>query len=310
MKKATIVIPTYNSTQFIEKCLSSVFAQEFDDFDVMVIDNNSLDHSVQLLKKFPVQVLEMNKNYGWAGGNNIALRETKTPYVALLNIDTIVDKMWLHQLIELADSNPQVGAVSSTILEYGDYPKIVSGYPLFFDIESGLIVVATPTNEDKVVSFVPGTAMLLNLETLGAEAYFREDFFMYHEDVEFSLRVLSRLKCKLMFSGKSVVWHDSKQSFSNPLTCNLAIRNLFWCLTKYQTRREYISSLTNYTIQFARLYPFYRQFYPLRYPLAILKNMLYSVGILMKKNDCSSVRNLLEEVNQPVRDVQSFNFVF
>jgi len=152
--------------------------------------------------------------------------------------------------------------------------------------------------------------MFMNLQTLGQEAHVREDFFMYHEDVEFSLRVLSKIRCKLFFSGKAIIWHDSKQSFKDPLTCDLAIRNLFRCLVTYQTKKEFILNQINYWRAFSRLYPFYRQYYPKRYPFAVFKNILHSVCLLAEKRNEDTVREILKEINHPIKYNQSFSFIF
>jgi len=152
--------------------------------------------------------------------------------------------------------------------------------------------------------------MLMNLQTLGKEAYFREDFFMYHEDVEFSIRVLSKLGCKLFLSSKAIIWHDSKQSFKNAMTCNLAIRNLFYCLVKYQNRKEFVLNQVNYWRTFTKLYTFYRQYYPVRYPLIVLKNITRSLLLLLEKNNQNSARGVLEKINQPIKNNQSFSFIF
>ncbi len=269
----TVVLLTYNSSKYIDKCLKSIERQSFDNFDVLIVDNNSKDDSIDKVNTFMgnphFKILANDENLGWAGGNNYAIKNIKTKYAVLLNIDTIVHEDWLKNLVEFAESKENLGAASSSILELKDYPKVTEGFPLHFELDKGLITSAQRTNENVEVSFVPGTAMLLNLPALGKEAYFRDDFFMYHEDVEFSLRVSN--KYQLYYCGDSIAWHDSKQSFSNPRTCKLAIKNLFTCLVEYQSSRDFYKNYFSYLKSYLKYFSFYSRFYPVLYTYYFLK---------------------------------------
>jgi len=266
----TIITPVLNGEKYIKTCLDSVFAQSYKNFEVVIFDNGSQDKTVEIAKSYPVKIIENKSNIGWAKANNLCIKQAKTKYVFLLNIDTILDSDCLKNLYDFAESKECLACVSPRIVEYSDFiqGKIGKGYPLAFDIKGGLIKAYSIDSEWTEVSFVPGTALFANLENLRWNLYFREDFFMYHEDVELSLRILTTTNLGLYFLNSAIVAHDSKQSFSKTSTCKLALRNLFTCLTIYQGRKEFFKNYGMYIKNLFKMYAgFYRQYYPFAYPI-------------------------------------------
>lgn len=308
----TIVLVIYNGGKYIKNCLDSISLQTYHDFKILVVDNHSTDNSLDLLSKYKVdEWIRNEENLGWAVGNNIGIAHTKTKYALLLNIDTILAPDCLAQLMKCAKQNPDAALVSPSILEYKDYPKSQVGYPLLFDLKNGLIRAAIPTNEIQEVSFVPGTAMFVNLELLGEEAYFVDKFFMYHEDIELSLRILSKPNLKLFFCPASYVWHDSKQSFSKESTCRLALKNLFKCLIEFQSNLDFIKHYPNYINNLVKNYSFYKEYYKLVYPINSIKYSLLSLVWLFTPRRRFNVKERIEMINEQVlAKGEKFNFIF
>jgi GT2 family glycosyltransferase len=120
--RATVVIVNYNGEHLLGPCLAAVRAQTTPahDFDVVVVDNASVDQSVALIEReHPwVRVIRSDRNYGFAGGNNIALRQLDTEFAVLLNTDTTVERDWLAALLARFDDDAdgRVAAVTSKIL--------------------------------------------------------------------------------------------------------------------------------------------------------------------------------------------------
>jgi hypothetical protein len=110
----------YNGRTLIGPCLDAVFAIDFpvDDFEVIVVDNNSHDNSVSYIrKKFPkVKLVVSKKNEGFTGGNNIDYQHAKGKYIVLLNSDTEVEDGWLRALVNKAEENHKTGIVQSKLL--------------------------------------------------------------------------------------------------------------------------------------------------------------------------------------------------
>lgn len=119
-----VLILNYNGRAHLTYCLPSVLATEYPDFHVLLIDNGSDDDSVAFARAhYPhVEVIENERNLGWAAGNNVGLRralDRRVAYVALLNDDMRVDPRWLTHAVAVAEANPLIGIVGfDTIGEY------------------------------------------------------------------------------------------------------------------------------------------------------------------------------------------------
>ena len=100
MKKITVVIPNFNGIQYVERCLDSLKRQTFSEFDVIFVDNGSVDGSRELTEeKYPwVRVIALAENTGFCKAVNIGIEATQTPYVVLLNNDTEAEPDFLLEL--------------------------------------------------------------------------------------------------------------------------------------------------------------------------------------------------------------------
>lgn len=114
--KVSIIILNYNGRKYLRDCLGSIEKNtNYPNYEVIMVDNGSTDDSVEFVRKnFPwVKIIEVRKNKGFAAGNNIGIRHTKSDYVFLLNPDTIVQQGWLSKAIETAESDPTIGIVGA-----------------------------------------------------------------------------------------------------------------------------------------------------------------------------------------------------
>lgn len=301
-----------NSEKYIRNCLDSICAQTYKDFEVVIFDNGSKDKGIEIAKNYPLKIIRNNSNIGWAKANNLCIKQVKTKYVFLLNIDTILHQDCLKNLYEFAESRNDLACVSPRIIEYSDFlnSEKGKGYPLAFDIKDGLIKAYDINEEYIEVSFVPGTALFANLENLQNELCFREDFFMYHEDVELSLRILTQTGLKLYFLNTAIVGQDSKSSFSRVSTCRLALKNLFICLLTYQNSQEFLKNYGAYVKSLFRMYKdFYYQYYPLVYPVFSIFYLMTSIFRLHSQTNFNLDR--LHSINQKLSKYQKqFEFIF
>ena len=104
--KVTIIIVTRNSKMFMTSCLDSILNQTFRDFQTVVIDNDSSDGTLDLVRReFPmVGVMENKKNLGFARANNHGIRLFKSPYIVLCNPDVVLEPDWLEKITAAAES--------------------------------------------------------------------------------------------------------------------------------------------------------------------------------------------------------------
>ncbi|HDM76863.1 MAG TPA: glycosyltransferase family 2 protein, partial [Deltaproteobacteria bacterium] len=99
--KASVIVLNKNGSLLLPECLHSLHRQTWTDVEIVVVDNGSIDGSVEFVQEhFPeVRVVRLEENLGFCKGNNIGIRQAKGEYIALLNNDTVVDPHWLEELV-------------------------------------------------------------------------------------------------------------------------------------------------------------------------------------------------------------------
>jgi len=209
-KKLSVIIVNYNVGFFLEQCLYSVKKALKDiPAEVFVVDNNSVDGSVQMIKeKFPeVQLIENKKNTGFSYANNQAIRVSKGEYVLLLNPDTVVEEDTFSKTIRFMDEHPDAGGLGVKMLDgKGNFlPESKRGLPTpsvaFFKV-FGLAKLFPKSKlfgryhlgfleNDKIneVDVLSGAFMLMRKSVLDKTGLLDETFFMYGEDIDMSYRI-------------------------------------------------------------------------------------------------------------------------
>lgn len=124
--KVSVIIVNFNGMAHIDVCLSSVFAQTYTNYEVVFVDNNSTDGSLEHARnRFPSLIVVANaQNVGYAGGINAGLVRATGTYIAPLNTDTEVSPDWLGTLVSFLDANAHVGAVTPKVLLFDDRTRI------------------------------------------------------------------------------------------------------------------------------------------------------------------------------------------
>ncbi|WP_370086248.1 glycosyltransferase family 2 protein [Ekhidna sp.] len=246
MTKTAIVILNYNGKNFLEKFLPSVISNS-QEADVVVADNNSSDDSVDFLKSsFPsVRLIQLDKNYGFAGGYNEALKQVKADYFLLLNSDVEVSKGWLAPLVSFLDTNPNFAACQPKIkdqkhkalFEYagacGGFLDTL-GYPycrgrIFDNIE----IDSGQYNEPLDIFWSSGACMLVRSEVFHQAGGFDQDFFAHMEEIDLCWRIHS-LGHKIKSIPQSTVYHvgGGTLSATSPFKTYLNFRNGLYLLVK------------------------------------------------------------------------------
>lgn len=114
-----VVVVNWNGRDLLPDCLSSLEEQCYprDRYEIVLVDNGSVDDSVATVRRDfrSVRVIEAGANLGFAAGNNLAIGQTDSEYVALLNNDAVAEPNWLEELVGVAETDERIGAVSSKI---------------------------------------------------------------------------------------------------------------------------------------------------------------------------------------------------
>ena len=122
MSNIAVVILNWNGVKILKEFLPSVIKYSKGIADVIVIDNASTDDSVSLLKKdfSSVEIIELDKNHGFAGGYNLGLQKVNHDYYILLNSDVEVTENWISPVIELFKSDNNIIACQPKIRAYNN----------------------------------------------------------------------------------------------------------------------------------------------------------------------------------------------
>lgn len=238
MQDLGIVIVNWNTCDYMERCLETVFASEGDfSYTVVVVDNHSDDNSAQMVgDKFPQAELIVNDdNIGYPRANNVGLRHlgyqdngdvsVNAPrYALLLNPDTELPPLALYEMVQFMDSRPDVGVAGpKLILNDGSLDKACRrGFPtpmVSFYHYSGLakLFPHNPTfgrynmtfadeNEELEVDSVVGAYMQVRKEAIEKAGLLDEDFFMYGEDLDWAFRI-KEAGYKVWYYPKVIVHH-------------------------------------------------------------------------------------------------------
>lgn len=209
--KLAVIIVNYNVTFFLEQCLNSVArAMEKEPAEVWVVDNNSVDGSVEMVaEKFPwVRLIANKDNKGFSRANNQAMEQSSCKYQLLLNPDTVVEEETFKKVVDYMDAHPDVGGLGVRMVDgKGKFlPESKRGLPTpavafykIFGISSLFpkskrfgryhlgYLSEFEINEIEILS---GAFMLMRKEALDKVGLLDEDFFMYGEDIDLSYRIL------------------------------------------------------------------------------------------------------------------------
>ncbi|MHB1050446.1 MAG: glycosyltransferase family 2 protein [Bacteroidota bacterium] len=207
-----IIVLNFNDYTDTCRCVRSLEDTEYPFYSIVIVDNASPDKSGEKLKEtFPSHtVIITDHNGGYAYGNNIGIQHAlsqKADYIFILNNDTIVSPDTVKTLLQPFFAIPNLGMTTCKIL----YERTSKQYASAGTINSLLYAVVPLHNIDRdretAVSYIAGCAMMVRRTVFEKVGFLNESFFMYFEDVEYSLRVGKHFM--LLYTPKSTVYHKS-----------------------------------------------------------------------------------------------------
>ena len=201
-------------------------------FEVIVVDNNSTDNSVSLIRRnFPrVRLIESEVNLGFGGANNEGAKKAKGSYLFFLNPDTLVPKGALKKIIEFTEKHPEIGIFTPKLVckDHKTVQSGIIGYRPTIErliLEKPFKLFSSPVrriallnavakrvsldfwdfNQEREVDWVTGAAMVVSKALFDKLQGFDEKIFMYFEDVDFCLRA-KELGAKIFYyPGVSII---------------------------------------------------------------------------------------------------------
>jgi GT2 family glycosyltransferase len=239
--RVSVVIVNFNGGFRLDTCLVSLAAQSFRSFRTIVVDNASVDGSADDLEtRYPgVRVLRSSRNLGFAGGNNLAFRETRDDdWVVLLNPDAVAAPGWLEGLLQAAAGHPEFGMFGCRMFADPAGERLdgvgdayhVSGLPW----RIGYGAHAAGRHGAACEIFAPcGAAVMYRADVLAATGGFDEDFFCYLEDVDLAFRA-RLLGHRALYVPNAVVVHEGSGIVGRHSDFQLyhGHRNLVWTFVR------------------------------------------------------------------------------
>jgi GT2 family glycosyltransferase len=224
LPKVYIIILNFNSYQDTIECIKSLEAISYSNYEIVIVDNNSRDNSVEeISKNCPKYRLLLSKeNLGYANGNNIGIKyalEQGADYICILNNDVIVEGNFLQPIIEMFDKDNTIGMVGPCICEYSDR-NVVQAMGAYINLYRGLAMGQHEGQEyDKInkrfidVDYLGGACFIVKSEVIRTIGVIPENYFLFYEETEFCLRA-RKSGYKLVCISDSRVYHKRSATIS------------------------------------------------------------------------------------------------
>jgi len=216
--EVAVIIVSYNSAEVISTCLRALFQSEYENIQVIVVDNGSCDSTRSIVRnQFPeVTLVDAGRNLGFAGGCNVGFKATDAEIVVLLNDDAVVRPDTITKMVELASSDQDVGIIGCKIL-YPDgkrlqhagaavLPNGLTRHYGYGELDTG--------QYDRVFdcAYVTGAAVAIKRELLERAGLFDAGYYpAYFEEVECAERA-RRLGYRVVYLPAAVVYHEESRS--------------------------------------------------------------------------------------------------
>ncbi|MCL4366985.1 glycosyltransferase family 2 protein [Patescibacteria group bacterium] len=215
-EQISVIIVTFNSQVAIKKCIQTLLSF-YPHSPIYIIDNNSTDETVNIVKKFSqVRLIQSMENLGFSKANNLASESIQTKFVCFLNPDTVLlNKQNLINLAEDLEQNEKFGLVGPKIIHPdGRIQKTVRNLPTlrnafleyvlnhqgsydFYQPKSSVLVI---------VPSITGAVMMLKTELFRKVGGFSEKFFLYYEDLDLCQKIANS-NLKIGYDPQVVISH-------------------------------------------------------------------------------------------------------
>jgi GT2 family glycosyltransferase len=271
--RVSTMVLSYNSKDYLEMCLKSLTNQSYRNHEIIMVDNNSTDGSVEFVaRNFPqVRIIAFDKNYGYTGAYNRAVMEVDSEYVAFLNPDIEADPDWLEELMRAVQkSGKEVKIWGSKTLFYND--REMMQFDRGFISPNGSAVCPTGLMRDireaknpQFTGYVQGSTILLERDAFLQLGGFDPDYFLYQEDIDLCWRAWL-WGYKVFHVPTAIVYHVSGLYHDSGTPLRLFSGGPF--IAYYDTRNQKANIIKNFSLS--------------RLPRAIIVGLAYDLLVAIQ----------------------------
>jgi N-acetylglucosaminyl-diphospho-decaprenol L-rhamnosyltransferase len=232
MSNITISIVTYNSSQVIAKCLSSLT-----EFDVYIVDNASTDDTIKIVESnFPnVQIIKCQKNIGFGPAHNLVLRQIDAKYCLILNPDAYIDAQNINNLIMVAEKYQDAALIAPILFDF-DGNKLLTHKNNVFKREKSRCNNIIPEGE-LCAEYLSGAVLLANLANIKKAGLFDDNIFLFYEDDDLCIKN-NLNRCSNILTNQASAIHGVGKSSGDNLRI-IYIKNYFMTKSRIYLQKKY-----------------------------------------------------------------------
>jgi GT2 family glycosyltransferase len=278
MKKVAIVILNYNGGDLLIDCINSFLELKEAYFQLIVVDNDSTDGSIQKAERIDsggrLKIIHTGQNLGYTGGNNVGIEyalEKEFDYVLLVNADTIViNPFFLKEMVQFAEKDPRVAIIGPKVYfrEKEIVQNTICALPFFIPtLKSWLFNRLSSKNKIrsgnkiKEVDVLNGVCILIKRSFLEKVGAFDFDIFMYREDTDLALRAKKHGWKSIYLPTSSILHLQKTEGYEYTSMVNFLLkRNAVYVLKKHGRYFDaYAYAISSLFLSFLRILKNYRR---------------------------------------------------
>lgn len=245
----SVILLNYNQPDMTIDCIEYLLQNKknYEDFEIIVVDNGSKDNSIaklsEITSKYDLRFISNKENLGFAEGNNVGIRKSQGDWILLLNNDTVFKEDFISKMAEAIVDNPDSAAIGPKIYYYDAPSKIwygggkITKYYNFVQDQSG------NNRHYTQVEWITGCALMINRKALEKVGLLDRDFFMYLEDVDWSIRA-RKAGFNLIYTPYAEIWHigskTTTENFKKSFQIYYGYRNKLFIINKNAKSLKYI----------------------------------------------------------------------
>jgi cellulose synthase/poly-beta-1,6-N-acetylglucosamine synthase-like glycosyltransferase len=238
----SIIIPAFNASKTINACIESLLSQKASEkFEVIIVDDGSMDNTAEVVKKFKKVKLVQQENKGPASARNNGARHAKGNIIVFIDSDCVAGKNWLEEMI-LPFNNLEVVGVQGT------YKSMQKELMARFE-QLRIMQRHEKMRKQQFIDFIGSFSAAFRKTAFFPVKGFDENYPMASgEDTDLSFKLSAKGR-KLVFASKAVVWHQHPVSFWKYL--RVKFYRAFWRIPLYKSHKNKLvkDSYTSFTIK-------------------------------------------------------------